>query len=89
MGKKVHWNHRVVKRKDANGETEWSLREVMYDGNRIESVTAEPIGVSTWSDLGGPATNKKALKELEWTLKAMLRALKHPIVNYDRLRVTK
>lgn len=80
------WNHRVVKRtytyKRGNGkelkEVVYGIHEAHYNRRSTRTpwaITADPIDV-----VGDNVTG------LRWTLRAMLRALKTPVLDYDTRR---
>jgi len=71
------WNHRIVKRvyHHASGdETTYQIHEVYYDeiGSEPTNITLDPI-----APLG------ETVEELKEELNRMLRALEHPVLNYE------
>lgn len=82
-----HWNHRVVKRtskyKDHNKK---EIKEVYY---RIEECYYSEKGKVPHSTTDGLIIQGESVKDLEWTLKQMLKCLKNPIINGDKLKNAK
>jgi hypothetical protein len=77
-----HWNHRVVKRtsrwKSKDGKEHksvwYQIEECFYEGKR-----KTPFAFTEGKAVGG-----ESIKEIEWTLKQMLKCLKRPIINGDK-----
>jgi hypothetical protein len=77
------WNHRVVKKttkyidpltNKQKKEVYYYIEECYYDSDKENPVQCTE----------GLAVMGESLKDLEWTLKQMLKCLKHPIVNGDK-----
>ena len=72
------WNHRAVRRVQMEGDckcVEYAIHEAFYDqdkpGDR-PSITLEPV-----------AAYGDTIEELRETLQRMLRALDHPVLDYE------
>lgn len=70
-----YWNHRVVKRTcKVTGDVYYQIEECHYEARR-----KTPRCITNGLTIGG-----ESVKDLEWTLKQMLKCLKNPIVNGDK-----
>jgi len=69
---KFTWNHRVIKRTYENGEVQYGIYEVHYDGKKIYSCTADAMEV-----LG------ETFDELEECYEQMGQAFDAPVLNYE------
>jgi hypothetical protein len=72
-----HWNHRVIRHIEPDGEEYLAVHEVHYDDDVPVSVTVNPVGPGA-TDLDG----------LRRTLERMTAALDKPVLDYSDFGVT-
>lgn len=71
----MHWNHRLIKRKDPNGEEPdyYSIHEVYYNDD----------GNITGCTMNGVAASGESADEVKKSLNRMIECLDKPILDYD------
>ena len=70
------WNHRVIRRVNEQGEEYYAIHEVYYnEDNEPHMVTEEAV-----SPFG------ETLEELEQDMEWFIKAMRHPVLNYEEIR---
>jgi hypothetical protein len=84
---KTHWNYRIVKEKivtPIKEFTSYAIKEVYWEGKKVVSYTAEPIGFVADAEDG--ETDEEMKKQLiESLLQAVKSITENPIVDVDSL----
>lgn len=71
-----YWNHRVVRRKYApSNETLFEMHEAFYEGGRVTPNNITLTAVNVYGH---------TVAEMRQTLLRMLRALKKPVLRYEK-----
>ena len=65
----MHWHHRVIRRKNQDGEDTFGLHEVFFEGGAVLGWSADPL-----------APKGESLEDLQLALRRFYRATEKPVL---------